>query len=55
MSETTAEEARRQEGYAYRRDELPPHMRWQGDGPPPAYWWVGGVKVYRSYEDYCDV
>lgn len=28
--------------------------RWQGEEPPPAYWWVNGTKVYRTYSDYCD-
>jgi len=33
---------------------LPEHLRWKGPGPAPASWMVNGVKVYRSYEDYCD-
>jgi hypothetical protein len=35
-------------------DDLPEHLRWKGEGPAPAYWYVGSTKVYRSYEDYCD-
>lgn len=35
-------------------DEMPEHLRWKGEGPPPASWYVGNTKVYRSYEDYCD-
>lgn len=27
---------------------------WTGKGEAPASWWCCGVKVYRSYEDYCD-
>ena len=27
---------------------------WRGEGPAPKYWWCCGVKVYRSYADYCD-
>jgi hypothetical protein len=34
--------------------ELSPELRWTGEGPAPAYWYVNGVKVYRSYEDYVD-
>ena len=34
--------------------ETPEHLHWKGEGPPPASWWVGNTKVYRSYEDYCD-
>lgn len=34
-------------------DELPEHFRYKGPGPVPAYWYVDGTKVYRSYEDYC--
>lgn len=29
---------------------------WKGEGPEPAYWYhKDGTKVYRNYEDYCDV
>lgn len=38
----------------YRPETLPEHLRWKGEGPPPAYWYVGNTKVYRSYADYCD-
>ena len=37
----------------------PPWTRWQGEGPPPAFWWATNpetgerTKIYRSYEDYC--
>lgn len=35
-------------------ESLPEPLRWKGEGHPPASWWTGGTKVYRSYEDYCD-
>lgn len=38
---------------SYQPEALPEHLRWKGDGPPPASWWVGTTKVYRSYADYC--
>lgn len=38
----------------YVPDDLPEEFRWKGEGPPPAYWYVGSTKVYRSYADYCD-
>lgn len=25
---------------------------WKGEGPPPASWYVGATKVYRSYSDH---
>lgn len=40
---------------AYKPESLPEHLRWIGDGPPPASWYAAdGTKVYRSYADYCD-
>jgi hypothetical protein len=43
----------------YQPELLPEHLRWKGDGPPPASWEAKGkdgvtTKVYRSYSDYCD-
>jgi len=38
----------------YDPESLPEHLRWKGERPPPAYWYVGNTKVYRSYADYCD-
>jgi hypothetical protein len=38
----------------YYPEDLPEHLRWKGEGPPPACWYVGSIKVYRSYADYCD-
>lgn len=50
-SELTAEDlAKRHEA----AKQIEPQYRWKGEGPPPASWYVGNTKVYRSYEDYCD-
>ena len=40
-------------------DGLPARYQWRGAGPAPAYWYAkdeagNTVKVYRSYQDYCD-
>ncbi len=42
-AEREAMYARQREGYA----------RAEASWPKPVYEWVGGVKVYASYEDYC--
>ena len=26
--------------FAYEPEKLAPELRWKGEGPPPAYWWV---------------
>ncbi len=39
---------------SYKPETLPEHLRWKGEGPPPASWYAHGTKVYRSYADYCD-
>jgi hypothetical protein len=38
--------------FAYTAEGKP--TDWQGTSPPPAHWYHGACKVYRSYADYCD-
>lgn len=40
--------------FEYRAADYGSGLQWMGDGPPPAHWWAGGIKVYRSFADYCD-
>lgn len=38
-----------------RNDPLPDKYQWKGHGVNPPFWYAeDGIKVYRSYEDYCD-
>ena len=35
------------------KQKLPEHLRWKGEGPPPARWTAADETiVYRSYADY---
>lgn len=40
--------------YEYDAKQYEPHLRWKGEGAPPARWWAGGTLVYRTFSDFCD-
>jgi len=43
--------AEREEMYRQQREG---YARAEASWPKPRYQWVDGVKVYESYEDYCN-
>ena len=43
--------AEREEMYRQQREG---YARTEASWPKPRYQWVAGVKVYESYEDYCN-